>query len=150
MKTDPSNVIVSGVFDPASARLAAFHAQFANRNATQSIASTDYGGALTIFTQLYKTVLGYACSKEPADLDPETPGPQYDCAFVSIEDGVEKRLPPCGTSITQPCWEFVVADPQICVDPATKAHLQTRGYTTSMSAFGDPFHPTIRGQCLVN
>ena len=150
-KNSPLNVVLSGVFDPNNPRLGAFHAQFPNRSDMETIASADYAGALEIFTQLYREVLGYACRKEPADLDPDLPGPQYDCSFVSIDNGVEKLLPQCGTNITQPCWEIVVAaDASICPDPAERSHLQTRGYTTSMSAYGDPFHPAIRGQCIVN
>lgn len=148
-KADPASVIVSGVIAASAPRLATFHAQFPNRNDVSSIASGDYSPALAMFAQLYKTTLGYACNKEPADLDPDAPGPQYDCSFVSIEGGVERLLPQCGTT-SQPCWEFVVADPNICVDASTRAHLQTRGFTMSSSASGDPFHPEIRGQCLVN
>jgi len=149
-KSDPLNVVLSGVFDPNNPRLGAFHAQFPNRSDMETIASGDYVGALEIFTQLYRSVLGYACRNEPADLDPDLPGPQYDCSFVSIDGGVEKLLPQCGTSVTQPCWEIVAGDASICTDPAMRSHLQTRGYTTSMSAYGDPFHPAIRGQCIVN
>lgn len=149
-KTDASYVIVSGVFAPSAARLGAFHAQFPNRSDTETIDSNDYVGALELFTQVYRTVLGYACRKEPADLDPELPGAQYDCSFVAIDNGVESLLPMCGTTITAPCWEIVVDTMGICIEPTARAHLQTRGYTTSMSAFGDPFHPAIRGQCIVN
>ncbi|HEX5062283.1 MAG TPA: hypothetical protein VFV99_23090 [Kofleriaceae bacterium] len=152
-KTDPTSVIVSGVIDASATRLNAFHDEFPNRTAKTSIAGTDYGSALELFGQLYRTVLGYACNKEPADVDPTTPGPQYDCAFVWVDqiDGhTEHRLPPCVGGDTSGCWEIVVADPSICTDPSTKAHLQTRGFTTSPSKYGDPFHPTIRGQCLVN
>ncbi len=148
-KADPANVIVTGALDANAARLAAFHAQFPNRNDVTSIDSTDYSELLSIFAQLYKTTLGYACNKEPADLDPETPGAQVDCSFVWVENGVEHLLPACGTT-TQPCWEIVMASPQICTDPSTQAHLQTRGFTTSTSTYGDPFHPEVRGQCLVN
>jgi hypothetical protein len=149
-KSDPARVLVSGVFELGAARLSAFHAQFPNRSDTQSIDDSDYGGSLDMIAQLYKTSLGYACNQEPADLDPDVPGPQYDCSFVAIDNGVEKLLPQCVETITQPCWQIVIADANLCVDPAARAHLQTRGYTTSMSAYGDPFHPTIRGQCIVN
>jgi hypothetical protein len=150
VKSDPTRVIVSGVFPVGAARLTGFHAKFPNRSDMQSIEDADYAGSLELFTQVYKTSLGYACNKEPADLDPQTPGNQFDCAFVSIDNGVEKRLPQCGATITAPCWEFVIDSGMICPDPAARAHLQTRGYTTSMSAYGDPFHPAIRGQCIVN
>jgi len=150
LKTDPTSVIVAGAIDPGAARLNAFHDAFPNRNAKAPIAGTDYGSVLELFGQLYRTVLGYACNKEPADVDSTTPGPQYDCAFVWVENAVEHRLPQCVGGDTSGCWEIVVADPTICTDSTTKAHLQTRGFTTSPSKYGDPFHPTIRGQCLVN
>jgi len=149
-KTDPSNVFVSAIVDPAAARLDSFIDQFPNRNDVHSVFDTDYAGALVAFTQLYRTVLGYACHKAPADLDPDLPGDQIDCSFIAIENGVEKLLPQCKDPVTQPCWEIVTADATICTDPMARAHLQTRGYTTSMSAYGDPFHPAIRGQCVVN
>ena len=152
-KSDPATVIVSGVLDTSATRLHAFHDQFPNRSSKTPITSSDYGSALDVFGQLYRTVLGYACNKEPADVDPTTPGPQYDCAFVWVDqiDGhTEHRLPQCQGGDTSGCWEIVVADPTICTDPATKAHLQTRGFTSSPSKYGDPFHPAIRGQCLVN
>jgi len=36
------------------------------------------------------------------------------------------------------------------LDVSARAHLQTRAFTTSPSTYGDPFHPVVRGQCLVN
>ena len=141
-KADPSRVFVSGIFDPASTRLASFHALFPNRNDVSSIDAADYSVALAGFTQLFKRTLGYACDKEPADLDPMTPGPQYDCSFVAITDAGEMLLPECKGDYSRPCWEIVI-DTMICVDPAAKAHLSPRG-------FGDPFHPMVRGQCIVN
>ncbi|HEY5951165.1 MAG TPA: hypothetical protein VIV40_36990 [Kofleriaceae bacterium] len=150
VKTDPARVIVSGVLDLAGPRLTTFHAQFPNRNDTQSIDATDYIGALELFTRLYTTSLGYACNKQPADLDPNTPGAQYDCSFVWIENGVEHGLPQCKGGDTAGCWEIVTSDPVICVDPGLRAHLQTRGFTASTSSYGDPVHPEVRGQCIVN
>lgn len=148
-ETDPTNVIVSGVIPASATRLQTFHAQFPNRNDVSSIDASDYSGALDMFAQIYKTTLGYACNKEPADLDATTPGPQYDCSFVYIDGTAEHLLRQCGTT-TGPCWEFVVADPQICTDPALRAHLQTRGFTSSTSSSGDPYHPEVRGQCVVD
>jgi hypothetical protein len=152
-KTQPTNVIMSGVIPTSASRLSAFHAQFPNRNTVESIDASDYASAFSIFTQIYKTTLSYACNQEPADLDPDLPGPQYDCSFVSLStiDGrTETLLPPCKGGDTAPCWEIVIADAGICVDPDARAHLQTRGFTTSPSAYGDPFHPEVRGQCIVN
>jgi hypothetical protein len=149
-KTDPANVVAIGVYPPGAARLDAFHAQFPNRSEVRSIDDADYGDALALFTQLYRTILGYSCVQGPADLDPVTAGPQYDCSFVAIVDGVEQRLPQCSGEVTEPCWEFVEADPQICTDAEARMHLQTRGFTASTSSFGDPYHPDVRGQCIVS
>jgi hypothetical protein len=148
--SDPAQAIVSGVIPATASRLGAFHAQFPNRNEVESIDATDYASAFSIFTQLYKTSLGYACGEEPADLDPDLAGPQYDCSFVWIEAGIEHLLPQCKGGYSAPCWEIIAADPAICVEPDERAHLQTRGFTTSPSAYGDPFHPEIWGQCIVN
>jgi hypothetical protein len=151
-KADASSVVASAIIRPDASRLTTFHAQFPNRSVVQSIDATDYAEAFSIFTQLYKTTLGYACAKEPADLDPEVPGAQYDCSFVWIEAGVEHLLPQCkgAGADTAPCWEIVTADATFCVMPGERAHLQTRGFTRSPSAYGDPFHPEVRGQCIVN
>jgi hypothetical protein len=151
-KSQPTNAIVSGVIPASASRLGAFHAQFPNRNEIESIDATDYANAFSIFTQIYKTTLGYACNAEPVDLDPDLAGPQYDCSFSWIEagNGIEHLLPQCKGDVVAPCWEIVAADPKICVDANERAHVQTRGFTTSPSAYGDPFHPEVRGQCIVN
>lgn len=148
-KVDPTNVVAIGIYPPGAPRLDAFHGQFPNRSEVRSIDDADYGDALALFTQLYRTTLGYSCSHGPIDLDPATPGPQYDCSFVAIVDGIEQRLPQCDAEITEPCWEFVEADPQICTDASARMHLQTRGFTASTSPYGDPYHPAVRGQCIV-
>lgn len=150
MKADPTNAVAIGIYPPGAPRLDAFHGQFPNRSEVRSIDDADYGDALAFFAQLYRMTLGYSCVQGPADLDPATPGPQYDCAFVAIVAGVEQRLPQCSGEIREPCWEFVEADPQICTDAGARMHLQTRGFTPSTSPYGDPFHPEVRGQCIVS
>lgn len=150
METDPANVVAIGIYPPGAPRLDAFHGQFPNRSEVRSIDDADYGDALALFTQLYRRTLGYSCTRGPSDLDPVTAGPQYDCSFVAIVEGVEQRLPQCSAEITEPCWEFVGADPQICIDPDARMHLQTRGFTPSTSPYGDPYHPEVRGQCIVS
>ncbi len=151
LKSDPANVWAVGTYELGAPRLDELFALFPNRNETYSIDEPDFASALGAFTQLYKTTLGYNCVEPPADLDPDMPGPQVDCAFVSIaDDGSEQRLPMCDEAATGPCWEIVEANPQICSYSPETGHLQTRGFTSSASAFGDAFHPTIRGECVVN
>lgn len=147
-KSEPTSVYAIGIYPPGAPRLDAFHAQFPNRSEVHSIDDTDYGDALASFSQFYRQTLGYRCDPGPADLDPVTPGAQVDCSFVAIVDGVEQRLPPCSGEVTEPCWEFVEANPQNCFDADANMHLQTRGFTASMTSYGDPYHPEIRGQCI--
>jgi hypothetical protein len=146
---EPTNVYAVGVVPAAAPRLTEHLAQLPNRSEVHSIEDTDYAAALAAFAKLYRRTLGYACNRAPLDFDPVAEGGQYDCSFVWIDNGTERRLPACTASIGEPCWELVMADPQICVDPAARVHLQTRGFTTSASPFGDPYHPEIRGQCIV-
>ena len=151
VEADPTNVVAIGIYPPGAPRLDAFHAQFPNRSETHSIDVASYADALGLFAQLFKTTLDYACNPAPADLDPVAPGLQWDCSFVSVLDGVEHLLPQCGDEVTGPCWELVTADPQNCTLPGAWLHLQTRGFTASSSAaaYGDWYHPEIRGQCVV-
>lgn len=148
-KAEPTNVYAVGVVPSTAPRLAEHFAQLPNRSEIHSIDDADYAEALAAFARLYRRTLGYACNRAPLDLDPAAAGGQYDCSFVWIDGATERRLPSCTRAVGEPCWELVTADPQICVDPAARVHLQTRGFTTSASPFGDPYHPEIRGQCLV-
>ncbi|MDB4955383.1 MAG: hypothetical protein JWO36_2952 [Myxococcales bacterium] len=89
---------------------------FPDRSTYSSICQSDLSGGLTLIAQLLKTVLGSPCiDGNLADVDPNTPGPQYDCSVSDITkfgkpDQVEKVLPQCNnlttpaSSTNLPCW----------------------------------------------
>jgi hypothetical protein len=139
LKADPSSTLAIGVYDLPSPRLDAFHAEFPNRSSVTDIEG-EVGGALSLFAQLYRTVLGYACYREPADLDPDAPGPQYDCALAMVfRDGSEQPLPHCSTGSAR-CYEFV---PDTGCSGDERHRLELRG-------FPGLYRPGFRGQCVVD
>jgi hypothetical protein len=140
-KTDPSNVVVSGIYKRPAPRLDAFQAEFANRNTFTSIDASDFAPAFEQLAQLQKTTLGLACVPQPLDLDPDLAGDQIDCA-VSAYDGTTEvsRVPHCAGSdpATGSCWEVI---PNIgCTEPGT-GQLSLRGDWHR-------FHPAIRWECV--
>lgn len=141
MKTDPAQIIVSGIYKRPAPRLDAFHDAFPNRNAYVSIDSTDFTPAFAQITQLQKTTLGIPCVEMPLDLDPNTAGDQFDCA-VSAYDGTTEvsRVPACAGNdpATGSCWE-VVANPG-CTN-AGAGEFRLRGAWRR-------FHPKIRWECV--
>jgi len=142
-KSDPANIIVSGVYPQPSTVLDAFHDSFPNRSTITSIDATDYTPAFAQF-QLVRVPLGAGCFDLPLDIDPNTSGDQYDCDVSGWDDttGLElARLPACNGAdpATGTCWEYIVS-PNNCTLPSGELHL--RG-TWSF------FHPTIRIQCVV-
>ena len=55
-----------------------------------------------------------------------------------IDDVEQRPIPYCGSSL--PCWELYEAP--YCTDSTARYGLRVHG-------FGDPYHPEIRGQCVV-
>lgn len=142
MMPDPSHILVSGVYSPGSRRLDAFHAAFAGRRSVSSIESADWAltftpATLPEYTWWGPTSIASGCFPRPLDVDPVTPGEQYDCSMALWSGDVELApLPRCGAE--EPCWELV--DEPTCRGPAPvilKLH---------RAEFG---HPEVRGQCLV-
>jgi hypothetical protein len=110
-----------GVGDPEVAdppiRLQFFLDQFPNRSTFSSICQQDLSGGLQQIADLLKTVIGNPCVEgKLADVDPVTPGPQYDCSVSSVTNintpqQAETILPKCtpedDTATNQPCWHLV-------------------------------------------
>lgn len=138
LKSDPTAIVVAGVFPPTATRLASFVAQFPNRGQTLSIDAPDYTPAIALLSELYRIDLGVPCLDEPMDVDPATPGAQYDCTIELVgEDGTVEDPPPCpGTR----CWTYR-PDPLNCV--------QAPGGRIDVTPFSWPLMPTMRGQCVV-
>jgi hypothetical protein len=114
------------VADP-STRLKQFLDQFPNRSTFSTICQQDLSGALIQIAQLLKTVLGSPCiDGNLADVDPNTPGNQYDCSVSDVKNygkanQTEEVLPQCNnatspaSSTNKPCWSIQV-DPK-CSGP---------------------------------
>jgi hypothetical protein len=107
------------VADPP-VRLRFFLDQFPNRSTFATICQRDLRGGLVQIGDLLKTVIGDPCIEgKLADVDPNTPGPQYDCSVSTVIDtgtGAtnEQILPQCtpdtGTPTNAPCWHLVFDD----------------------------------------
>jgi len=103
------------VADP-SVRLKQFLDQFPNRSTFSTICQQDLSGALIQIAQLLRTVIGSPCIEgKLADVDPTTPGPQYDCSVSDVRNygkanQSETVLPQCNnlmapaSSSNKPCW----------------------------------------------
>lgn len=138
LKADPTAIVVGGVFPESATRLASFVAQFPNRSASVSIDAADYSPAIALLSQLYRIDLGVPCLDEPMDVDPVTPGAQYDCTIELVgEDGSTEVEPPCPG---ERCWTYR-PDPMSCVE--------SPGGPIDVAPFRWPVMPTIRGQCVV-
>lgn len=141
LKTDPANVIVSGVYPQPSGTLDAFYAAFPNRNTVVSIDNGEYSPAFEQIGQLYRTTLGAPCYTPPLDIDPVTPGDQFECDVSAWDEGIElATLPACNGAdpTTGTCWEYQSYPG--C--PAGTAFFHMRGLWSL-------FHPTIHIQCVV-
>ncbi|HEX7838789.1 MAG TPA: hypothetical protein VF469_15035 [Kofleriaceae bacterium] len=110
------------VADPA-VRIKAFLDEFPDHSAFASVCQRDLSGPLEQIGDLLKTALGDPCIKgKLADVDPTTPGPQYDCSVSVVTepgqaDQMEQILPLCtpqdATATNQPCWHLTT-DPANC------------------------------------
>jgi hypothetical protein len=119
------------VADPAI-RLRFFLDQFPNRSTFAPICQRDLSGGLQQIGELLKTVIGDPCiTGQLADVDPMTPGPQYDCAVsrvsrrgtASEETEVLPHCSPDSAAATNtPCWR-IATDTQLC---AGRDHLVLR------------------------
>jgi hypothetical protein len=118
-------------------RLDAVGAQFPYHGVTPLDGSL--GAALSGFARLKWSLLTCACVKPPLDIDPQTPGPQYDCnVFVTLDgrDGTfDLPLPACPAA--GPCWTL---EPGCC---ATFGD----GLQPTVSGLGLYYYPRIFGQC---
>lgn len=116
------------VADP-SIRMLQFFDGFPNRSTFNTICQQDLSGALTQIAQLLRTVIGSPCIEgKLADVDPNTPGNQYDCSVSDVTNfgkanQSENVLPACNnagtpdSSTNKPCWA-IVPDPMNCMSGA--------------------------------
>lgn len=141
-KSDPTKVWVAGVLGPdepfvgdpqtrtvapsctdearsaqPGVRLQAFLDLFPNRTASASICNQDWSSATANLATLPRRTLGAPCfDPAPIDVDPVTPGDQFECeAWLRLPSGEERELPACDEDKPGGCWRFV-AEPQTCPD----------------------------------
>jgi len=125
--TDSANQ--TEVADPA-VRIKELLDSFPNRNTFSTVCQQDLSGGMVLIAQLLKSVIGSPCIDGTlADVDPNTPGPQYDCSVSDVANfgktnQMETVLPQCNNagdpamSTNKPCWAIEM-DP-MC---ATTSHL---------------------------
>lgn len=136
---DPWDTFVATVQPVPAPRLDALVAAFPNRAFATDITTADFAHTLGQFAIGFRQHLGLACLPEPADVDPETPGPQYDCdVHAYYDDGSTQHVPVCSPHRVGPCFELVEYDG--CSDAL---HFRPRGFPTR-------YVPHIRGQCVTS
>ena len=105
------------VADPA-VRLKQFLDQFPNRTTFSTVCGQDLSGGLAQIAELIRTVIGTSCVDDYIDLDPNTPGVQFDCTVSEVvnygkANQYETILPTCSNaadppaSLNKPCWWFL-------------------------------------------
>jgi len=111
--TDSSNS--TEVADPA-VRIKQLLDSFPNRSTFSTICQQDLSGGLQLIAELLKSVIGSPCIDGTlADVDKNTPGPQYDCSVSDVTNygkanQQETVLPECdnlgtpASSTNKPCW----------------------------------------------
>lgn len=93
-------------------RIKFFLDQFPNRSTFAPICQQDLSGGLQQIGDLLKTVIGDPCIEgKLADVDPKTPGPQYDCSVSQVTPmQPELLMPKCtpedASATNQPCWHI--------------------------------------------
>ncbi len=136
--TDSSNS--TEVADPAI-RIKQLMDSFPNRSTFSTICQQDLSGGLQLIAELLKAVIGSPCIDGTlADVDPNTPGPQYDCSVSDVTNygkanQMETVLPECnnlGTpamSSNLPCWA-IETDTANCSSGSHLTLKVERGNTT--------------------
>ncbi len=94
--------------------------QFPNRSTFTTICQQNLSDGLVLIAQLLKSVIGDPCiAGKLADVDPNTPGPQYDCSVSDVTNfgkanQSEKVLAQCNDAASnKPCWR-IVKDAALC------------------------------------
>lgn len=128
---EPSCVSPTGSAEPG-VRLVDFAKQFPQRNTLAAICNEDLSDALILIAQMSAQIIGIPCIEGAIDLDPDTPGMQYDCIVSDVRypgtDEQEETLLPMCESVppepgTLPCWEIVVG-PDYCPDTASGSYVE--------------------------
>jgi hypothetical protein len=100
-------------------RLRFFLDQFPNRSTFSTICQNDLSGGLQQIGDLLKTVIGDPCIEgKLADVDPNTPGDQFDCSVSTVTNPgsattrTETIMPKCtpenDQATNKPCWHLAI------------------------------------------
>jgi hypothetical protein len=138
-KGDPGNVMVIALAAGSTPRLDELFAALPNRYRVSSLAD-DYQPALDHLGQMIKTILPGLCWNA-SDVDPATPGAQYDCTFTATIRGAQRVLPPCELPGDQFCWSLVPSDHGCAEHAPLKPELPPYRFWT--------FLPAMRAECVV-
>lgn len=141
-REDPYEIMVSRIVVNPSPRLDELATGFMNRTSTTSLADGDLAGALTVFAQAIRTILRGNCW-HVSDIDPITPGPQYDCTFTATIRDVPRVLPPCKLPDDQFCWSLVHSNDGCSDDGYEPLEPEIRPYHFWW------FVPPLRAECVV-
>jgi hypothetical protein len=128
------------VADPAS-RMQQFLDLFPDANASSTICQQDLSGSLGLIGTLVTRAIGSPCITVPlADVDPATPGAQYDCVVEDHLGATVTPIPACSTGAPT-CWSLT-SDPATCT---VADHLK---FTVTRTAAPDPATVT-RMHCIL-
>lgn len=140
-KTDPARIVVTGIVTAPSPRLAELLASFPNRNRVVSLADGDPRTIMELLAGQIRTILPLSCWSA-SDVDPETPGPQYDCTVTATIRGIDRVLLPCKLATDLFCWSLVDHSNGCLEKPAVGPRMPPWGEYV--------FHPAFRAECVVN
>lgn len=142
LKTDPTNVIATGITLAPTPRLDEFFAAFPNRNLVVPIAGGEYEPVFTQFARYVRSVGSLSCWNDP-DTDPLAPGSQYDCTFTAFIRDEPRLLWPCRFEGDELCWRM--RDTSVpCSAPGKTVEPETPPWGI------DVFRPAMRIECVVN
>jgi hypothetical protein len=112
-------------------RLKFFLDQFPDRSAFATICQRNLSDGLGVIAKLLTSVVGDPCMEGvPADVDPNTPGPQYDCAVSDVTnpgtlDAKETIIPQCDATASQkPCWRIQADAGECPADDHLMLHIE--------------------------
>jgi len=142
VRAEAAELVVSGSHTSHGPHFEALLAPFPSRATTRPIdATVPRAGFASIF-QLHRSYGWAVCVDPLLDVDPTTPGDQYECV-VELFDFAAKTSalwPRCGGGAT-PCWDLV-PDPLLCMNGGLALDVD----------FGPDKLPyeggALRGQCL--
>jgi hypothetical protein len=145
--SEPRRFAVSVLHAGASPRLDSFLTMLPTINHTIAVSldDTDVSAAVTVFESTITSIIPGTCWIA-SDLDPQTPGAQYDCTISAEVDGGELLLRPCRDDADDDplCWRLLPSPQGECgpeaIDPL-KPQIAAYHFFS--------FSPVLHAQCVV-